>query len=102
SSAATLMSQKEVEIIPYYATVLDHKCAGCKSCIALCPFNAITFDEIEKVAIINEILCKGCGTCVAGCPSQAIVQNHFDDAQILPMIETAIIKKPKQEEVEVE
>jgi len=102
SSAATLMSQKEVEIIPYYATVLDYKCAGCKSCLALCPFNAITFNEIESVAEINDILCKGCGTCVAGCPSKAIVQNHFDDAQILPMIETAIIKKPKQEEVKVE
>ena len=102
SSAATLMSQKEVEIIPYYATVLDHKCAGCKSCISLCPFNAITFNEIESVAEINDILCKGCGTCVAGCPSKAIVQNHFDDAQILPMIETAIIKKPIQEEVKVE
>ncbi|MHA1320733.1 MAG: 4Fe-4S binding protein [Promethearchaeota archaeon] len=102
SSAATLMSQKEVEIIPYYATVLDYKCAGCKSCIGLCPFNAITFNEIEKVAIINDILCKGCGTCVAACPSKAIIQNHFDDAQILPMIETAILKKPKQEEVEVE
>ncbi len=102
SSAATLMSQKEVEIIPYFATVLDHKCAGCKSCIGLCPFNAITFNEIESVAEINDILCKGCGTCVAACPSKAIVQNHFDDAQILPMIETAILKKPKQEEVEVE
>ena len=102
SSAATLMSQKEVEIIPYYATVLDYKCAGCKSCIGLCPFNAITFNEIESVAEINVIMCKGCGTCVAACPSKAIIQNHFDDAQILPMIETAIIKKPKQEEVEVE
>ncbi len=102
SSAATLMSQKEVEIIPYYATVLDYKCAGCKSCIGLCPFNAITFNEIESVAEINDIMCKGCGTCVAACPSKAIIQNHFDDAQILPMIETAIIKKPKQEEVEVE
>ena len=102
SSAATLMAQKEVEIIPYYATVIDHKCAGCKSCIGLCPFNAITFNTIENVAEINDIMCKGCGTCVAACPSKAIVQNHFDDAQILPMIETAIIKKPKQEEVEVE
>ena len=102
SSAATLMAQKEVEIIPYYATVIDHKCAGCKSCIGLCPFNAITFNTIENVAEINDIMCKGCGTCVAACPSKAIVQNHFDDVQILPMIETAIIKKPKQEEVEVE
>ena len=102
SSASTLMSKGEVEIIPYYATVIDHKCAGCKSCIGLCPFNAITFNTIESVAEINDIMCKGCGTCVAACPSKAIVQNHFDDAQILPMIETAIIKKPKQEEVEVE
>lgn len=102
SSASTLMSKGEVEIIPYYATVIDHKCAGCKSCIGLCPFNAITFNTIESVAEINDIMCKGCGTCVAACPSKAIVQNHFDDAQILPMIETAIIKKPKQEEVAVE
>jgi len=102
SSASTLMSKGEVEIIPYYATVIDHKCAGCKSCIGLCPFNAITFNTIESVAEINDIMCKGCGTCVAACPSKAIIQNHFDDLQILPMIETAIIKKPKQEEVEVE
>jgi len=102
SSASTLMSRGEVEIIPYYSTVLSHKCAGCKSCISLCPFNAITFNEIEKVAEINDILCKGCGTCVAGCPSKAIIQNHFDDIQILPMIATAIPKKPQAEEVEVE
>ena len=102
SSASTLMSRGEVEIIPYYATVIDHKCAGCKSCIGLCPFNAITFNEIESVAVINDILCKGCGTCVAACPSKAINQNHFDDAQILPMIETAIPKKAQREEVKVE
>ena len=54
------------------------------------------------MAEINDILCKGCGTCVAGCPSKAIIQNHFGDAQILPMIETAIPKRPAKEEVEVE
>ncbi|MHA2287463.1 MAG: 4Fe-4S dicluster domain-containing protein, partial [Promethearchaeota archaeon] len=102
SSAATLMARKEVEIIPYYAAVLDHKCAGCKSCIGLCPFKAITFNEIESVAEINDILCKGCGTCVAACPSKAIIQNHFDDLQILPMIETAIPKKSQKEEVKIE
>lgn len=95
SSAATLMARGEVEIEPYYARVLSFKCAGCKSCISLCAFNAISFNNFEKVAEINEILCKGCGTCVAACPSDAIVQNHFGDTQILPMIETAIPKKSK-------
>ena len=90
SSAAALMAQGEVEIEPYYATVLSHVCAGCKSCISLCPFNAITFNEFERVAEINEILCKGCGTCVAACPNSAIVQNQFGDSEILPMIKTAV------------
>ncbi|GAG96405.1 unnamed protein product, partial [marine sediment metagenome] len=95
SSAATLMAKGKVEIEPYFAKVLDFKCAGCKSCISLCAYKAITFNEYERVAEINEILCKGCGTCVAACPSRAIVQNHFGDAQILPMIESAIRKESK-------
>ena len=95
SSAARLMAMGEVEIEPFYSEILNHKCAGCKSCISLCAFNAITFNEFEKVAVINEILCKGCGTCVAACPSQAIVQNHFGDEQIMQMIETAVPKESK-------
>ena len=90
SGAAALMAQGEVEIEPFYSYVLSHVCAGCKSCISLCPFNAITFNEFERVAEINEILCKGCGTCVAACPNSAIVQNQFGDSEILPMIKTAV------------
>ena len=90
SSAASLMAQREVEIDPIYSTILNYKCAGCKSCLSLCPFNAITFNEFEKVAEINAILCKGCGTCVSACPSSAIIQNHFGDEQLLPMIECLI------------
>jgi heterodisulfide reductase subunit A len=102
SSASTLMARGEVEIEPYYSTVLDFKCAGCKSCVGLCPFKAITFDNVKKIAVINEILCKGCGTCVAACPSKAIVQNHFGDNQIIPVIESAIPKGTAKEEVKVE
>ncbi len=57
-------------------------CSGCKICIALCPYKAITYDEIGKHVTINEILCRGCGVCPAGCPSGAIKANHFTDAQI--------------------
>jgi heterodisulfide reductase subunit A len=93
SGAASLMAQGEVEIEPFYSIIIDHKCSGCKSCISLCAYNAIAYDEYKKVAAINEILCKGCGTCVAACPSGAIIQNQFSDSQILPMIETSIPEK---------
>ena len=62
-------------------------CGGCKTCLSLCPYTAITFDEANEVAIVNEALCKGCGTCVAWCPSGAITARHFTDRQVLAQID---------------
>ena len=90
SSAAGLMAEGEIEIEPYYSTVLEYKCAGCKSCLSVCAFNAINFNSFKRIAEINTILCKGCGTCVSACPSSAIVQNHFGDSQLNAMINNAV------------
>ncbi|UCG80640.1 MAG: CoB--CoM heterodisulfide reductase iron-sulfur subunit A family protein [Desulfobacterales bacterium] len=57
-------------------------CSGCKVCIALCPYKAITYDETGKHVTINEVLCRGCGVCPAACPSGAIKAKHFADVQI--------------------
>ncbi|MFX1326736.1 MAG: 4Fe-4S binding protein [Promethearchaeota archaeon] len=95
--AALLMAQRKVEIDPIFSIVLSHKCAGCKSCLSICPFNAITFNEFKKTAEINKVLCKGCGTCVAACPSSAIIQNQFGDAQLFPMIHNTIQELDKVE-----
>ncbi|MFX1493694.1 MAG: 4Fe-4S binding protein [Promethearchaeota archaeon] len=95
--AALLIAKEKVEIDPIFSIVLSHKCTGCKSCISICPFNAISYDELKKVAEINKILCKGCGTCVAACPSSAIIQNQFGDVQILPMVHNAIQISDKME-----
>jgi heterodisulfide reductase subunit A len=62
-------------------------CSGCKTCVGLCPFRAITFDAERKVAVVNEVVCKGCGICVGACPSGAAQQHLFMDAQIFSEIE---------------
>ncbi|MFX0012382.1 MAG: 4Fe-4S dicluster domain-containing protein, partial [Candidatus Hermodarchaeota archaeon] len=98
AAAASLMQQKYIEIEPYFAEILDYRCAGCRSCISLCPFNAITFNDYKKIAEINKVLCKGCGTCVAACPSSAIIQNHFRSDQLSPMITNAVPKASKVKE----
>ena len=90
SGAAILMSQGEVEVEPYYSVVNKALCSGCRSCIDLCPYGAIKFDENRHVAVINSIKCKGCGTCAAGCPSEAIYQNHFLNEQLLAEIESVL------------
>ncbi len=83
----SMISMGNVVIESAIAVVDEEHCAGCKICIDLCSYKAITFDEEKKVASINEALCKGCGTCVAACPSGAITGRHFTTEQIMSEIE---------------
>ena len=86
AEAMVLIDKGHVEQEPNTAYILPD-CCGCKSCIPLCPYTAITFDEATKKAVINEALCKGCGTCVGSCPSGSIAQNLFEDEEVFSEIE---------------
>ena len=96
AEALSLIDRGKVEIEAATAVVDDEHCSGCKICLALCPYNALTFDEEKTVAEISDILCKGCGVCVAACPSGAITGRHFTDQQIVAEIEglLADVKPP--------
>ena len=76
---------------PIYSVIDDKLCAGCKICISVCPYDAITFNEEENVSEIQEMLCKGCGACVAACPGGVARQNGFKDEQIFAEIEGVLI-----------
>jgi heterodisulfide reductase subunit A2 len=77
-----LIDKGHVEQEPNTAFIREEECSGCKSCISLCPYTAISFVDEKKKAVINEAQCKGCGTCVAACPSGSIVQNLFEDEEV--------------------
>lgn len=85
--ALTLIDTGYVELEPNTAHIEEKECSGCKSCIPLCPYTAISFNEEKKKAEINEALCKGCGVCVAACPSGSIKQSLFEDQEIFSEIE---------------
>ncbi len=83
----TLIDTGEIELEPNTAFVVQEDCSGCRTCLTICPYNAISRDEVKQKAFINEALCKGCGTCVAACPSGAIKQNLFEDEMIFSEID---------------
>jgi heterodisulfide reductase subunit A len=87
AEAMVLIDKGYVEMEPNAAYILEDECSGCKTCITLCPYSAISYLNDKKVAEINEVLCKGCGTCVAACPSGSIKQNLFEDNEIFKEIE---------------
>ena len=83
AEAFSLLDAGSIELEPNTAYVLEEACSGCKTCIGLCPYSAISLRAERNAAAINEALCKGCGTCVAACPSGSIRQHLFEDEQIL-------------------
>ena len=89
--ALAMISKGKVEIEAATAVVDEEHCAGCRVCVGLCPYSAISFDEEKKIAHINEAICKGCGVCVAACPSGAITGRHFTSEQIMAEIEGVLV-----------
>jgi heterodisulfide reductase subunit A len=87
----SVISKGKVELEATTSVVDEKLCSGCKTCLDLCPYKAITFEEAKKLANINEALCKGCGTCAAACPAGAIVSKHFTTEQILAQVEGVLI-----------
>ncbi len=85
--ALALASKGVVDVEVRTALIDADVCAGCKLCISLCPYTAISFDLEQGISAVNEVLCKGCGTCAAACPSGAARARHFDDVQIFNEIE---------------
>lgn len=77
-----LIHGERLKLEAIIAEIDEKLCSGCKICISLCPYKAITFSREKKIAVINEALCKGCGTCVAACPSGALSAKHFTGPEI--------------------
>ena len=82
--AATVLSNRTIEIEPIISHVNEEKCDGCAYCVDPCPFKAITLVEYQNEAgqtkkrvVVDETVCKGCGTCQATCPKGAIFVWHF-------------------------
>ncbi len=87
SKALSLAAKGEVEVPSAISWIDPDICAGCKTCIGLCPYTAIEFDERRKVSVVNEALCKGCGSCAGFCPSGAAQVRHFKEIQLFAEID---------------
>lgn len=87
AEALVMLVNGQVTIEPTVAQVDERLCTGCKTCVGVCTYSAVGFDEGRKVSVINSALCQGCGACAAACPTEAIAVQHFTSEQIFAQIE---------------
>ncbi|UCD90216.1 MAG: FAD-dependent oxidoreductase [Desulfobacterales bacterium] len=88
--AVTVLAKENIKLGGIISHIVPELCSGCLSCIQVCPFGAITFDEEQSAAQVNSALCKGCGACSATCFSDAPVLIGFDNNQIYTQIKSAL------------
>jgi heterodisulfide reductase subunit A len=91
SRAGTLLSQKTVLGNAIVSNINALFCRGCQKCIEACPYQAISFHKDRVVCEVNQALCTGCGSCAVVCPSGAASVLHFDDQEVLAMVDAAFI-----------
>ncbi len=86
ASAIIPMSRGTVKIEALAAVIDEDLCSGCRMCVGVCPYTAISYEEEDGICRVNEALCKGCGTCAAACPSGSISMSHFTSEQMLAQV----------------
>jgi len=85
--ALALATLGKVEVAPILSWIDPDVCAGCRTCIELCPYTAIEYNARMGISVVNEALCKGCGSCSGFCPSGAAQVKHFSEKQIFAELE---------------
>jgi heterodisulfide reductase subunit A len=87
AQSLSLATLGKVEMSATSSWIDPDVCAGCQTCIKLCAYSAIEFDERREVSVVNEALCKGCGSCSGFCPSGAARVKHFTGKQVFAEID---------------
>ncbi|MFQ6106188.1 MAG: FAD-dependent oxidoreductase [Thermoplasmata archaeon] len=84
--AMTILSREALDVGGIVAHITPEMCAACLTCVRMCPYGAISINQ-DNLAEVNIAKCRGCGICTTECPAKAIVLRHFEDDQILPMLD---------------
>jgi len=87
SRAVTLLSRERVLGNAIVSSINDQFCRGCRQCQEACPYQAIDFHKDRIVCEVNQAVCTGCGSCAVACPTGAAAVFHFDNRQMLTMVE---------------
>ena len=66
----------------YVGAVNPDECNGCRQCMRVCQFGAISYSVSNRKVVIDQRQCYGCGICRSVCPKDAI---HLEERSNVPI-----------------
>ncbi len=95
--AATVLAKEHVESEGVVAEVAPERCAGCLTCVRVCPYDVPQIRPdlqgaggIAGAAYVEPATCHGCGVCAAECPAKAIQLAHYTDDQVAATVDALL------------
>ena len=67
----------------YVARVDPDLCTGCRDCMRVCQFGALSYSPSQEKAVVDQRFCYGCGVCRAACKKDAI---RLEDRASVPAV----------------
>ena len=93
SRASVVLSKETLSVEGVVSHVNERYCISCGMCEDACPYGAIGLVDLEEggqVSRVQAALCKGCGACAVACPTGAAEIFHYDDEEVLTMVDAAL------------
>ncbi len=75
----------ETEITTFVPVIDQEKCTGCRKCVDICRFSALTF--VRDTVLVFPALCHSCGGCQLVCEFGAI----GDDSRKIGVVESGMV-----------
>jgi len=91
--AVTVLSKTRIDLDSIKAVVDPERCDGCALCLDVCPYQAISLEELgdgKRRVAINQAQCKGCGCCMATCPKLGVDVAGFSYRQLAAQVAAAL------------
>jgi heterodisulfide reductase subunit A len=93
--AVTVLSRPQITLDAIKAQVVADNCDGCALCLDVCPYHAISLEEVPETGgkrrvDINVAKCKGCGCCMATCPKEGVNVGGFSYRQLSNQVKAAL------------
>lgn len=93
--AVTVLSNGRILLDSVKARVNPATCDGCALCLDVCPYHAITLENVpgeedRKIIAVHTARCKGCGACQATCPKDGVEVGGFTYRQLSAQVDAAL------------